>query len=55
MPSSIKELKNTTYKLVRATPLTKIHGRPSRNGYKNLKKEVSDLACELVDITYNWS
>jgi hypothetical protein len=55
MPSSIKELKNTTYELVRATLFTKIHGRPSRNDYENLKKEALDLACELADITYNWS
>ncbi len=55
MPLSIKELKNMTYELVQATPFTKILGRPSRNSYKNLKKEASDLACELDDITYNWS
>ena len=55
MPLSIKELENTTYKLVRATSFTKIHGCLSRNNYKNLNKEVLDLACELDDITYNWS
>ena len=55
MPSSIKEIKNTTYELVRGTPFTKIHGRPSRNNYKILKKEASDLACELDNITYDWS
>ncbi len=52
---STKELKNTTYKSVQATPSTKIHGCPSRNNYENLKKEASDLACDLDDITYNWS
>jgi hypothetical protein len=55
MPSSIKELENTTYVSVRATLFTKIHGCLSRNDYKNIKKEASDLACELDDITYNWS
>ncbi len=55
MPLSIKEFKNTTYELVQATPFTKIHDRPSRNGYENLKKEVLDLACELDNFTYNWS
>jgi len=55
MPSSVKEIKNTTYKLARRTPFTKIHGRPSRNDYEILKKESSDLACELDNITYNWS
>jgi hypothetical protein len=55
MPSSVKELANMTYKSVQATPFTKIDGRPSRNDYKNLKKEASDLAYELDNITYNWS
>jgi hypothetical protein len=55
MPSSFKELNNTTYKPVQATPFTKIHGGLSRNNYKILKKEALDLACELEDITYNWS
>ena len=39
MPSSIKEIKNTTNELVRGTQFTKIHGRPSRNDYKILKKK----------------
>ena len=55
MPSSIKEIENTTYESVRAAPFTKIHGRPSRNDYEILKKEALDLACELDDITYAWS
>jgi len=55
MPSSIKEIENTTYESVRGTPFTKIHGRPSRHDYEILKKEASDLACELDDITYTWS
>ncbi len=55
MPSSVKEIKNTTYKLARRTPFTKIHGRPSRNDYEILKKEASDLACELDNITHDWS
>jgi hypothetical protein len=55
MPSSIKELESTTYESVRATQFNKIHGHLSRNNYKNLKKEASDLACELDDITYKWS
>ncbi len=55
MPLSIKELENTTYELVQATPFAKNHGHPSRNDYENLKKEVLDLACELDNITYNWS
>ncbi len=55
MPLSIKELKNTTYELVQATLFTKIHGRLSKKNYENLKKVALDLACELDNITYNWS
>jgi hypothetical protein len=55
MPSDIKTLKQTTYETVRSTSFTKIHGCPTRSNYKNLKKEASDLASELDDITYDWS
>ncbi len=52
MPSSIKEIENTTYESVRAARFTKIHGRSSRNDYEILKKEASDLTSELDDITF---
>ena len=55
MPWTIKSLKNMTYDMVRFSAFTKIHGRPTRSDYKNLKKEASNLACELEDITYDWS
>ena len=55
MPSTIKTLENTTYDTVRFSSFTKIHGRPTRSDYENLKKEASDLASELDDITYDWS
>jgi len=55
MPSTIKTLENTTYDTVRSSSFTKIHGRPTRSDYENLKKEASDLASELDDITYDWS
>ena len=55
MPSTIKTLKNMTYDTVRFLSFIKIHGRPTRSDYKNLKKEASDLASELDDITYDWS
>ena len=55
MPSTIKTLENTTYNMVRSSSFTKIHGRPTRSDYKNLKKEASDLASKLDDITYDWS
>ncbi len=52
MPSAIKTLKQTTYK-TGSTSFTMIHGRPRRSNYKNLKKEASDLASKLDDITYD--
>jgi hypothetical protein len=54
MPSAIKTLEQMTYEMVRSTSFTKIHGRPTRSNYKNLKKELSDLASKLNDITYDW-
>jgi hypothetical protein len=55
MPSTIKTLENTTYETVCFSAFTKIHGRPTQSNYKNLKKEASDLASKLDDITYDWS
>ena len=55
MPSTIKTLKNTTYDMIRFSLFTNIHGCPTRSDYENLKKEASDLASELDDITYDWS
>jgi hypothetical protein len=54
MPSTIKTLKNTTNNTVHFSAFTKIHGPPTQSNYKNLKKEASDLASELDDITYDW-
>ncbi len=39
----------------RFSSFTKIHGHPTQSNFKNLKKEPSDLASELDDITYDWS
>ncbi len=44
-----------TYDTVRSSSFTKIHGRPTQNNYKKLKKEASDLARKMDDITYDWS
>jgi hypothetical protein len=55
MPSTNKTIETEAYEAVQAAPFTKIHSRPSRNDYEILKKEASDLASELEDITYNWS
>jgi hypothetical protein len=56
MPSSIVKVAETTsYNGVCATPFTRIHGRPTRQDYKLLKKEASDLASEVDTITFAWS
>ncbi len=55
MPSTAKQAEPTSYENVRATPFTKVHGRPSRLDYEILKSEASALASEVEDITYDWS
>jgi hypothetical protein len=55
MPSTIKTLEQATYDTVHYSSFTKIHGRPTQSNYEDLKKEASDLASKLDDITYNWS
>ena len=56
MPSSsAKAAETTSYDRVRATPFTRIHGRPTRQDYKLLKKEASDLASEVENITFTFS
>jgi hypothetical protein len=46
-------LKNTTYDMVHFSAFTKIHSHPTQSNYKNLKKEASDLASKVADITYD--
>jgi hypothetical protein len=55
MPSTAKQAKTTAFEAVQATPLTRVHGRPTRKDYKLLKEEASALASEVKDITYAWS
>jgi hypothetical protein len=54
-PSSAKAAETTSYDTVRVTPFTRIHGRPTRHDYKSLKKETSDLASKVNNITFAWS
>jgi hypothetical protein len=54
-PSSAKAVETTSYDMVRATPFTQIHGCPMRHDYESLKKESSDLASEVDNITFAWS
>jgi len=37
------------------TLFTRIHGPPTRNDYKLLKKEASDSASKVENITFTWS
>ena len=45
--SSVKAAVTTLYDGDRATPFTRIHGCPTRQDYKLLKKEASDLASKV--------
>jgi hypothetical protein len=55
MPSSAKQVKTTAFDAVRATPFTRVHGRPTRKDYEILKEDASALASEVEDITYPWT
>jgi len=52
--SSTKAAETTSYEAVCATPFTRIHGRPTRQD-ELIKKEASDLAWEVENITFTWS
>jgi hypothetical protein len=56
MPSSsAKAAKTTSYDAVCATPFTQIHGCPTRQDYELDKKEASDLASKVDNLTFAWS
>ena len=55
MPSTAKQAKTTVFESVRATPFTRVHGRPTQRDYKILKEEACALASKVEDITYPWS
>jgi hypothetical protein len=55
MLSTIKTLEQMAYDTVRSSSFNKIHGHPTCSNYENLKKEASDRASKLNDITYTWS
>ncbi len=56
MPSSSAKAAETTfYDAVRATPFTRIHGCPMRQDYELLKKEASDLASKVDNLTSAWN
>ena len=53
--SSAKAAETTAYDTVCTAPFTRIHGRTTRQDYKTLKQEASDLASEVDNITFAWS
>ncbi len=55
MPSTAKQAETTAYESVRANPLTRVHGQPTRTNYDTLKTDACALASEVEDITYAWS
>ncbi len=55
MPSTAKQAETTAYESVRANPLTRVHGRPTRTDYNTLKTDACALASEVEDIAYAWS
>jgi hypothetical protein len=57
MPSAsmAKMAETTAYDAVRTNPFTPIHGHPTRNNYRTLKKEASDLASKVEDIMFDWA
>jgi hypothetical protein len=57
MPSAsmAKTTETTAYNTIWANPFTRIHGRLMRKDYETLKKEASNLASKVEDITYNWA
>jgi hypothetical protein len=57
MPSAsmAKSAETTAYDTIHVNPFTRIHGRPTRNNYETLKKEASNLASKVKDITYDWA
>jgi hypothetical protein len=55
MPSTAKQAKTNAFESIRATPFTRIHGRPTRWDNKILKEEACAPASEVENITYAWS
>jgi hypothetical protein len=53
MPSSSAKL--ASYDAVRSVPFKQIHGCPTRQHYELLKKEASDLASKVDNLTFAWS
>ena len=55
MPSTSKQAETNAFESIRATPFTRVNGRPTRRDYEVLKEEACAPASEVDDITYAWS
>ncbi len=55
MPSTSKQAETNSFESIRATPFTRVNGRPTRRDYEVLKEEACAPASEVDDITYAWS
>jgi hypothetical protein len=54
MPLNIKQMEETAYNKICATPFTRINGRPTQSNYKLLKHECSKRASEIEDVVIPW-
>jgi hypothetical protein len=50
-----KTAEKMAYNAVRTTPITRIHDHLTRDDYETLKKEASDLASKVDNITFDWA
>ena len=55
MLSTAKQAETNAFESVRATPFTRVLGRPTRRNCEILKEEACAPASEVDDITYAWS
>ncbi len=53
--SSAKTAETTSYDVVRTAPFTSIHQCPLRHDYKTARKEASNLASKVDNLTFVWS
>jgi len=51
MPFTAKQAETNAFESVRATPFTRVHGRPTRRDYEVLKEEACAPVSEVDNIT----
>ena len=52
--TSYHDLKDSTYKWIRARPFMRIHGKPTWDQVEQLHEEASYVAIDC-DVSYTWS